>query len=74
MLERLDVLAQRRRIRVAFVAAFHFAEVRLLRRVGPSVLEPIGRVRVRLGASVDRTNVRLLAGVGTSVDLEVFGA
>lgn len=52
VLERFDVLAQRGRIGVAFVAARHLAHVRFVVRVRSGVLEPIGRVRVRFVASL----------------------
>lgn len=74
VLERLDVLAQRRRIRVALIAAGHLAHVRLLRRVRARVLEPIRRIGVGLLAAGHRTHVRLLARMRSRVDLQVLGA
>lgn len=72
VLECLDVFAQRRRIGVAFVAAVDLAQIGFLGGVGARVLEAIGRVRVGLRASVDGADVRLLARMRTSVNLEVF--
>lgn len=69
-----DVLAQRRRIRVALIAANHLAQIGLFRGVRTRVLEAIRRIRVGLGAAFDRTRVRFLARMRSRVDLEVFGA
>ena len=72
MAVRLDVFAQRTGVRVALVTTGHAARVGLLFLMRANVLEAITRVRVRLIASFEGTQIWPLTCTNNNETRELF--